>query len=341
MKTDDLNIREVHSLVSPAELCSEFSVDSSVEQQILEHRQVIRDILSGQDPRLMVVLGPCSIHDPQSGLEYAQRLAEIAEDYSEKLFLVMRVYFEKPRTIIGWKGLISDPDLDNSFHINKGLRLARKFLCDVTRLGLPTATEFLDSTFGQYYTDLISLGAIGARTAESQVHRELASALSMPVGFKNRTDGDIAVALDAIQSAQYPHCFPSLSKQGEPAILETKGNRDAFLILRGGNISGPNYDEKALAEATEMQNARGINLGIVVDCSHGNSNKKPENQVAVAADIAHRRKAGDTGIAGIMLESHLKAGRQDIAPLPELVYGQSITDACIDFEETLNILKLF
>lgn len=312
MQTDELNIRATHPLLNPAELQQQFPATDEVQQQILRHRQIIRDILNGDDQRLMVILGPCSIHDIDSGLEYAQRLAAIKDTYHDRLFLIMRVYFEKPRTIIGWKGLINDPDLNSSFQINKGLQLARQFLQQVTQLGLPTATEFLDTTFGQYYTDLISLGAIGARTVESQVHRELASALSMPIGFKNRTDGDINVALDGIQSARHPHCFPSLTKQGVPAILETKGNKDAFLILRGGNATGPNYHQAA--SVMELQRRRNIFKKIVVDCSHGNSNKNPENQIIAAREIARQRQSGECSIGGIMLESHLVGGRQDESP---------------------------
>jgi 3-deoxy-7-phosphoheptulonate synthase len=250
----------------------------------------------------------------------------------------MRVYFEKPRTTVGWKGLINDPELDGSFQINKGLHLARQLLIDVNKMGLPAATEFLDTTFGQYYADLISLGTVGARTTESQVHRELASGLSMPVGFKNRTDGDVQVAIDAIVAAKQPHSFPSLTKEGSPAILETTGNSDCFLILRGGSVSGPNYDRAAILHAENLMSTVPINRSIVVDCSHGNSNKDYKRQVIVVDEVCNHLRSGDLPVKGVMIESHLKEGSQKVVPGKNLEYGLSITDKCISWEKTKGIL---
>jgi 3-deoxy-7-phosphoheptulonate synthase len=293
----------------------------------------------GQDDRLLVLVGPCSVHDTQAALEYAARLKPLAEELSKDLLIVMRVYFEKPRTVVGWKGLINDPELDGSFQINRGLRLARKLLLDITEVGLPIATEFLDTTLGQYYADLISWGAIGARTTESQVHRELASGLSMPVGFKNRTDGDMQVAVDAIRSARHPHSFPSLTHQGAPAVFTTTGNEHAHLVLRGGSRSGPNFAAAHIAAASALLSAAGLPQAILVDCSHANSSKRYENQVAVAGDIAGQLQAGQSAIIGVMLESHLVAGAQAVVPGQALTYGQSITDGCIAFTDTVPVLR--
>lgn len=283
-----------------------------------------------------MIVGPCSIHDPAAAIDYAGHLKALADQVSDRLYCVMRVYFEKPRTVVGWKGLINDPGLDGSYRINQGLRLARQLLLDVTAEGLPAATEFLDTTFGQFYTDLISWGAIGARTVESQIHRELASGLSMPVGIKNRTDGDVQVAIDAIRAASHKHLFPSLTKEGAPAILETNGNPDCHLVLRGGN-SGPNCDADSVRAAQQALREAGLSEDVIVDCSHANSAKQPARQIEIAKQVVAQRTAGNAGIKGLMLESHLVAGRQDLGG--NLTYGQSITDACIDIHDTRILLE--
>ena len=336
--TDDLRIVATHSLNSPAELTTRYPLTRQHEALVLQSRSDIADILHGRSHRLLVVVGPCSIHDPASGLEYAQRLAEVAPRYSESLCIVMRVYFEKPRTTVGWKGLINDPDLDGSFQINKGMAQARDFLLQVVASGLPAATEFLDTTFGQYYADLVSLGAIGARTTESQVHRELASGLSMPVGFKNRTDGDVAIARDAILAASSSHSFPTLTKEGMPAIVETSGNPDCFLILRGGS-AGPNYEEPDVLAARKILSSINPTPAIVVDCSHGNSNKDYSRQLLVAEEVCRQLRQGESPIRGVMMESHLKSGNQKLRDPKKLVYGQSITDACLGWEQTEAVLE--
>ncbi len=337
LKTDNLKIRATHVLISPSALAEDLPLSETQQQQVVNGRKQVEDILQGRDNRLLVIVGPCSIHDPKAGLEYAQRLADLADQYRESLCIVMRVYFEKPRTRMGWKGLINDPELDGSYRINQGLRLARKFLLDVTALGLPAATEFLDTTFGQYFSDLISLGAIGARTTESQVHRELASGLSMPVGFKNRTDGNLEVAIDAIIAAGETHSFPSITKDGAPAIMETTGNPDCFLILRGGS-NGPNYRKQDIQRATaQMQNA-GINSSIVVDCSHGNSEKDYRKQAQVINDVCQQIEDHGSVIRGVMIESFLQAGKQNMDDIKQLEYGKSITDGCIDWDETVTLI---
>ena len=326
-------------LLAPAILSGELPLPAESAAFIAESRTTIENILSGKDKRLLVMAGPCSIHDPAAAMDYARQLKAASEKHSDKLFIVLRVYFEKPRTVVGWKGLINDPDLDGSFQINKGLKIARQLLLDVAELGLPAASEFLDTTIGQYYADLVSFAAIGARTVESQVHRELASGLSMPVGFKNRTDGDVQVAVDAIRSAGHSHWFPSLTKEGSPAILETRGNPHCYLILRGGNVSGPNYDANAVAAAKAVMEKGGLTPNLVIDCSHGNSNKKPENQPLVAETVAQQIAAGEKAIRGVMLESHLVAGSQKQVDGQELVYGQSITDGCLSLADTLPVLE--
>lgn len=336
MQTDNLRITRTHPLISPAVLEEELPITPEQAAVVENARKTIKAIFAGTDPRLLVIVGPCSIHDPQAAREYAGRLAELSDRLQDRIFCVMRVYFEKPRTVVGWKGLINDPDLDGSYRINHGLRLARSLLLDVTATGLSAATEFLDTTFGQFYTDLISWGAIGARTVESQIHRELASGLSMPVGIKNRTDGDIQVAIDAIQAAAHRHLFPSLTKEGAPAILETNGNPDCHLVLRGGQ-SGPNCDPGSVTAAQAALSAAGLDTGLIIDCSHANSRKNPENQPDVARQVVAQRAAGNTAIRGIMLESHLLAGRQDLGDA--LQYGLSITDGCISFEETARLLS--
>ena len=332
-KTNDLHIRSIHPLISPSVLLEELPLPNESALSILRGRNEIKNILAGLDGRLLVIVGPCSIHDTKAGMDYAGRLHRIADKYRGALCIVLRVYFEKPRTRLGWKGLINDPDMDGSYQINKGLRLARRFLLEITELGLPAATEFLDTTFGQYYADLISLGAIGARTTESQVHRELASGLSMPVGFKNRTDGDVKVAVDAIVAAAESHSFPSLTRDGAPAIMETSGNKHCCLILRGGN-NGPNYREQDIRAASKLMIDAGIKDSIIVDCSHGNSRKDFRNQVLVLEDIRRQMSNSDHSIRGVMIESHINEGKQKLTSPEMLEYGKSITDACIGWEET-------
>ncbi|HWO09725.1 MAG TPA: 3-deoxy-7-phosphoheptulonate synthase [Polyangiaceae bacterium] len=336
-RTDDLRIERVRPLLSPAVLQEDLPLPDAAAALTFSVRRAIEGILFGADPRLLVIAGPCSVHDPVAALDYAQRLRGVVDTYAETLQIVMRVYFEKPRTVVGWKGLINDPDLDGSYRINHGLRLARKLLIDITSLGVPAGTEFLDTTLGQFYTDTISWGAIGARTAESQIHRELVSGLSMPVGIKNRTDGNIEVSIDAIQAARHRHLFPSLTKEGAPAILETRGNDTAHLVLRGGSTSGPNYGAEAVRAAAQQLAARGLPEVLLVDCSHGNSQKQAGRQRDVAFDIAAQLEGGASPIRGVMVESHLIGGRQDHVAGRPLVYGQSITDACLSFEETLPI----
>ena len=334
--TSDLRIRAQKPLIAPAVLEDELPLSDAGAALVTRTRQEVSAILAGEDQRLLVVVGPCSIHDPEAALEYALRLREAAMVYTGELLLVMRVYFEKPRTVVGWKGLINDPFLDGSFQINTGLRLARKLMLGVVELGLPVGTEFLDTTLGQYYADLVSWGAIGARTVESQVHRELASGLSMPVGFKNRTDGNVQVAIDAIRSAQQPHWFPSLTREGAPAVMGTTGNDHAHLVLRGGT-SGPNHHPAAVRAIVALLAKNGVPGRVVIDCSHANSGKDPSRQPAVAAEIAAQIAAGERAIAGVMLESHLLGGAQDFQAKP-LVYGRSITDACLSWEQTLPVL---
>jgi 3-deoxy-7-phosphoheptulonate synthase len=332
MKTDDLRIVKIHPLLSPAILAEEVPLTDSTSAKVCEARRAIEAILDGKDARLLVVVGPCSIHDTRAALEYAAKLKPIADSLAEALLIVMRVYFEKPRTVVGWKGLINDPDLDESYRINKGLRLARQLLADILELGLPAGTEFLDTTFGQFYTDLISWGAIGARTAESQIHRELASGLSMPVGIKNRTDGNVQVAVDAIQAARSRHLFPSLTKEGAPAILETTGNPYAHLVLRGGSDTGPNFDSVSIESSVRLLRAAHLPEVLMIDCSHGNSDKDADRQIDVANAIMKNLRGSP--VRALMIESHLVAGRQN-APV---TYGQSITDACLGFEDTKALL---
>jgi 3-deoxy-7-phosphoheptulonate synthase len=332
MKTDDLRIVKTHPLLSPAVLAEEIPITGRASTVVCEARRAIEAILDGKDARLLMIVGPCSIHDTRAALEYATKLKPIADDLARALLIAMRVYFEKPRTVVGWKGLINDPDLDESYHINKGLRLARQLLADILELGVPAGTEFLDTTFGQFYTDLISWGAIGARTAESQIHRELASGLSMPVGIKNRTDGNIQVAVDAIQAARSRHLFPSLTKEGVPAILETTGNPYAHLVLRGGTETGPNFDGASIEKAVRLLRAAHLTEVVMVDCSHGNSDKNAARQIEVVNAIMKNLRASP--VRALMIESHLVAGRQN-API---TYGQSITDACLGFEDTKDLL---
>ena len=334
-KSDDLRITAVRPLIAPAVLMEEVPLTPAASEFVVRSRRAVEAALDGRDARVLLVIGPCSIHDPRAALEYADKLRALAGRVREKLLVVMRVYFEKPRTVVGWKGLINDPDLDGSFHINKGLRLARALLAELAARELPAGTEFLDTTFGQFYADLVSWGAIGARTAESQVHRELASGLSMPVGIKNRTDGDVRVAVDAIRSARAKHWFPSLTKEGAPAILETSGNPYAHLVLRGG--AKPNWDADSVSAAAELLREHALLGAIMVDCSHANSERQPERQREVALGVAAQRRAGQSALRGLMVESHLVAGQQQPGARP-LVYGRSITDACLGWDESERLV---
>jgi 3-deoxy-7-phosphoheptulonate synthase len=336
-RTDDLRIRELKELLPPSHLIREFQCSEKAATTASGARNALHRILHGQDDRLMVVIGPCSIHDTKAAMDYARRLVTERERYAGELEIIMRVYFEKPRTTVGWKGLINDPYMDNSFRINDGLRMARELLLNINELGLPAGTEFLDVISPQYVADLISWGAIGARTTESQVHRELASGLSCPVGFKNGTDGNVKIAVDAIKAASQPHHFLSVTKGGHSAIVSTNGNEDCHVILRGGKA--PNYDAASVDAACKDIAASGLASRLMIDASHANSSKKPENQVPVCADIGRQIAAGDTRIVGVMVESHLVSGRQDLIPGKELAYGQSVTDGCIGWEESLAVLE--
>ncbi len=338
-ETDDLRIKEIKTVTPPAVLLEEIPVTEQAAETTYNTRQAIHNILTGDDGRLVVIAGPCSIHDVKSAKEYASRLKPLIDKYSDDLLIIMRVYFEKPRTTVGWKGLINDPKLDGSFEINQGLRLARNLLRDLNESGVPAATEYLDLITPQYVTDLISWGAIGARTTESQVHRELASGLSCPVGFKNGTDGTTKVAVDAIGAAIRPHHFLSVRKEGNSGIFSTTGNPDCHIILRGGKT--PNYDTASIDRvAAELENAS-LSNNVMIDFSHANSNKKYELQMKVGADIANQIAAGDKRIFGVMFESHLIAGRQDIVEGQELTYGQSVTDACLGWDDSeILIAKL-
>jgi 3-deoxy-7-phosphoheptulonate synthase len=338
MKTADLRISRSHPLLAPAVLDDEIPLTVPASELVSGGRRSIEAILDGSDRRLLLVVGPCSIHDPDAAVEYAERLRSLAEEVAESVFVVMRVYFEKPRTVTGWKGLINDPDLDASYQINKGLRRARKLLADIAQIGLPAGTEFLDTTLGQFYADLVSWGAIGARTAESQVHRELASGLSMPVGIKNRTDGNVQVAVDAILAARERHLFPSLTKEGAAAILETVGNPYGHLVLRGGSETGPNFGPKPVADALGRLGRAGLPEVLMIDCSHGNSEKDPRRQIDVVEAVMEQQRSGQRGIRALMLESNLVAGRQDLDAEPR-TYGQSVTDACLGFDETAELVR--
>jgi 3-deoxy-7-phosphoheptulonate synthase len=338
--TDDLRIRDVRPLLPPAILHEEIPLSESGATLVSSARREIREALVGESRKLVVVVGPCSVHDPAAALDFASRLKPLADRYSDRLLIVMRAYFEKPRTTVGWKGLINDPDIDGSFRINKGLRLARQFLRDLADLGLPAGTEFLDLNVPQHIADLVAWGAIGARTTESQIHRELASGLSMPIGFKNATTGDVRVALDAVEAARHPHWFPGATKQGVAAILQTTGNEDCHVILRGGSQTGPNYNRQHIHKtAADLEN-KGLPGRLMIDCSHGNSAKQHERQKDVAADLAEQLREGSQQIFGVMFESNLVSGRQDYNPSAQLTYGQSITDACLSLDETEPLLEL-
>lgn len=340
IQTDDLRINEIREVLEPAKLVEDFPVSDVAANTVLNARQAIQNIMQGKDDRLLLVTGPCSIHDTEAALEYADRLKPLIEKYQDDLFIVMRVYFEKPRTTVGWKGLINDPDLDNSFNINKGLKTARKLLLDLAERGIPAGTEFLDPISPQYLTDLISWGAIGARTTESQVHRELASGLSCPIGFKNATDGGLQIAVDAILSSSHPHHFLGVTKEGRSAILATKGNPDCHVILRGGS-GQPNYDTANIDKAAERLRKANLPERLIVDCSHANSGKDHERQVEVGKEVAAQIAAGEERIFGIMLESNLIGGRQNLVDGKAAVYGQSVTDACMSWEATGDVLQHF
>lgn len=335
--TDDLRILDIQEVIPPAQLHEGLPVTEAIARTIVATRRAIHDVLIGADDRLLVIIGPCSIHDPNAALEYARRLKQLRDQLDADLLIVMRVYFEKPRTTVGWKGLINDPNLDGSFNINQGLRIARKLLADLNEMGMPAATEFLDLISPQYVADLVSWGAIGARTTESQVHRELASGLSCPVGFKNGTDGTLRVAVDAIRSASQPHHFLSLTKEGRSAIFTTAGNADCHIILRGGKQ--PNYDAASVAKAVKELEAAGLQGRLMIDFSHANSLKDHQRQLDVGRDVSAQVAAGKHAIIGAMIESHLQAGRQDVQPGKALTYGQSITDACISWDDSVVLLE--
>ncbi|MFT4191717.1 MAG: 3-deoxy-7-phosphoheptulonate synthase [Comamonas sp.] len=341
-QTDDERIQDITVLPPPEHLIRFFPIRGTASEALVsETRHAIKDIIHGQDDRLLVVVGPCSIHDPQAALDYARRLKPLRERHAGTLEIVMRVYFEKPRTTVGWKGLINDPYLDGSFRIDEGLRIARQLLLDINRLGVPAASEFLDTISPQYIGDLISWGAIGARTTESQVHRELASGLSAPIGFKNGTDGNIRIATDAIQAAARGHHFLSVQKNGLVAVVETAGNPDCHVILRGGKT--PNYDAASVTAACAELDKAGLPARLMVDCSHANSLKQHERQVDVARDVAQQVAGGSAGIFGVMIESHLQAGAQKFTPgsddVAALEYGKSITDACLGWEPSVDVIE--
>ena len=338
MKTRDLHVESIRPLLPPAILLEELPLSDKGSQVVARARKEVARILSGEGDRLIVIVGPCSIHDPKAGLDYARRLEAVADELSEDLRIVMRVYFEKPRTTVGWKGLINDPILDGSFAINEGLRLARRLLLDLAELGLPSGCEFLDPITPQFISDLVTWGAIGARTTESQVHRELASGLSMPVGFKNGTDGGVQIAIDAVRAAAHHHRFLGVTEQGLAGIVSTRGNPDCHVILRGGQ-EGPNYDASHVQKTLAALRDAKLPARLMVDASHGNSDKDFRRQPVVARDVASQVAQGEAGIIGVMLESFLVEGRQDLKDRRNLVYGQSITDACLSWETTVPVLR--
>jgi len=342
-ETDDERIQEITVLPPPEHLIRFFPIKGTATEKLINStRKKIRDIMHGKDDRLLVIIGPCSIHDPSAAIEYANRLLEQRKKYAGELEIVMRIYFEKPRTTVGWKGLINDPYLDESYKIDQGLRIARQLLIEINRIGMPAGSEFLDVISPQYIGDLISWGAIGARTTESQVHRELASGISAPIGFKNGTDGNIKIATDAIQSANRPHHFLSVHKNGQVAIVETKGNADCHVILRGGKT--PNYDAESVAKACAELEASKLPGTLMVDCSHANSSKQHERQIEVAKDISNQLASGSKQVFGVMIESHINEGAQKFTPGKDdpakLQYGTSITDACINWDDSVNVLEI-
>lgn len=336
-RTEDLRIKSIADVITPAQLHAELPISETAAQMTYQTREQIQQILHGVNDRLLVIVGPCSIHDPMAAKEYAGRLKPLRAELEDALLIVMRVYFEKPRTTVGWKGLINDPDLDGSFQINKGLRLSRQLLLDLNDMGVPAGTEYLDLITPQYLMDLISWGAIGARTTESQVHRELASGLSCPVGFKNGTDGNLKVAIDAVRAAAQPHHFLSLTHAAQSAIFSTTGNADCHIILRGGKE--PNYDAASVSRAAQQLEAAALPPRLMIDCSHANSRKRHELQLEVGKEIARQVATGDRRIIGVMIESHLREGRQDTHKGRPLVYGQSITDACLGWQDTEPLLR--
>nr|VFK40320.1 MAG: 3-deoxy-D-arabinoheptulosonate-7-phosphate synthase [Candidatus Kentron sp. SD]VFK45966.1 MAG: 3-deoxy-D-arabinoheptulosonate-7-phosphate synthase [Candidatus Kentron sp. SD] len=335
--TDDLRIKAIDDVASPMDVHNEFPITKQAAETTSKTRRTIHEILQEKDDRLLVIVGPCSIHDPKGAKEYATGLQPMQREFADDLLIVMRVYFEKPRTTVGWKGLINDPDLDETFQINKGLRLARSLLLELNDMGIPAGTEFLDVITPQYVADLVSWGAIGARTTESQVHRELASGLSCPVGLKNGTDGNLKVAVDAIGSAMRPHHFLSVTKQARAAIVSTMGNEDCHIILRGGK--SPNYHRAGVEDAVEILKKAGLPPRLMIDFSHANSRKIPERQLEVGRDVAHQIADGDRRIFGAMIEGYFSSGRQDVTPGKELTHGQSITDACIGWDDTALLLR--
>ena len=335
---DNLNIANIEPLLSPEELKNTLPLSEAGSKRVMKNRQDLEEILEHKSDRLMVIVGPCSIHNPEEALEYAKRLKTLSEDVSDKLMLIMRVYFEKPRTIVGWKGLIYDPDLDESYKIGKGLEVARKLLLDIDELGLATATEALDPVTTQYIADLVSWAAIGARTTESQTHRQLVSGMSMPVGFKNTTDGSIQVALDAIRSSMHPHAFLGVLDDGRSGIFRTKGNKYAHIVLRGGS-NGPNYGSEYTAFTRELMKKAGLTPNIVVDCSHANSGKKAVNQANVVKDLVAQKNAGESSIVGTMIESNLEFGTQKVTDISCIKPGISITDECIGWDETEALIR--
>ncbi len=336
--TENLRIRSVQAVSTPAQVQTELPLSDKAAQTTLGARTDAQKILRGQDDRLLVVVGPCSIHDPSAALEYAERLARLRAEVSADLLLIMRVYFEKPRTTVGWKGLINDPDLDGGFQIDKGLRLARRLLLDLNERGMPAGVEYLDILTPQYVADLVGWGAIGARTTESQLHREMASGLSCPVGFKNGTDGSVKVAVDAVLATRSPHRFLSLTQSGQVSIFETAGNEDSHIILRGGS-TGTNYDSKSVDAACAALTRAGLPEQVMIDCSHANCSKQHQRQIVVAQDIGHQVAGGDTRIIGAMVESHLVEGRQEIGPRDRMNYGQSVTDPCLHWDDTAALLR--
>ncbi|WP_150468277.1 3-deoxy-7-phosphoheptulonate synthase [Francisella sp. SYW-9] len=336
-KVSNINIKKEKVLIPAEVLIQDIPLLKTSFDTVKKSRKEIADIVHGRDDRVAVVVGPCSIHDTEAAIEYATRLKEQVKKFEKDILIIMRVYFEKPRTTIGWKGLVNDPDLDNSYNINKGLRLARTLLSDVTNMGLPCATEFLDVITPQYFAELITWGAIGARTVESQVHRELASGLSASIGFKNATNGDVQVAVDAIKSATYPHHFLSTTKSGSTAIFATKGNQNGHVILRGG-ASGPNFKKEDVDSCIAKLKKADLDTKVMIDCSHGNSQKDHTKQISVLADICEQIKTGND-VFGVMIESNLVAGNQDINKKP-LAYGQSVTDKCVDFDDTIKMLEM-
>jgi 3-deoxy-7-phosphoheptulonate synthase len=340
IRTDDLRIRSLQEVIAPAQLEAEVPLSERAARTVVSARASIQKLLRGEDDRLLLITGPCSIHNTEAARDYAGRLKPLIDELAGDLLIVMRVYFEKPRTTVGWKGLINDPGLDGSFRINDGLHIARRLLVDLNEMGVPAATEFLDPISPQYVADLIAWGAIGARTTESQVHRELASGLSCPIGFKNSTDGGIQIAIDAIEAASHPHHFLGVTKAGHSAILATTGNPDCHLILRGGN-GRPNYDPESIKDASAKLAKAGLRALLCVDCSHANSEKCHERQVEVGYEVARQIAQGETHIFAGMLESHLVAGRQDLVPGKPLTYGQSITDACMGWSDTEPLLREF